>query len=813
MPSLLDDVRYGARSLRNSPGFAVLAIVSLSLGIGANTTIFTLINAVFLRPLPVADPAALVSVYTRDIKNPGHLPCSYDNYRDYRDRNGVFASLALYTSLGLSLTDRTEPAPVIGQLVSGNYFDVLGVRPAIGRVFRREEDQKPGSGPIVVISHLLWQRHLGGNPKILGKIIHINGWPFTVVGVMPPEFHGVNTLVMSDLWVPASMFQQLLPNPLWFENRRALLFSVVGRLKPGTSIVQAQAAMQGLASQLERDYPQENQGRTAALVPLTEAAISPNTRGNLTNAGAVLMTIAGLVLLIACGNVANLLLVRASGRRREIAIRLAVGAGRWQLIRQLLIESTLLAAAGGALALVFARWSRDVLWSARPPLLTSLDYPVALDGRVLGFTAALSILTGLVFGLLPALRSTSVELVTDLKERTGQSPQTGVLGARSVLVIGQVALSLVALIGASLFVRSLQSAEKIDPGFLVDHVVLVQFNLSSQGYTEVRGEELQRRLMERIASLQNVIASSLGGMAPFTGGFSRTILIEGREDLVRGEGRIALATPIMPGYLRTMGIPLIRGRDFTAHDLRDHPRVAVINDVMANRYWPGEEAVGKRFRFAGDDFSTEIVGVARVSNYLAIGEPPRPMVYTTMLQAYSPMTVLFARVTGDAAAALAGIKREIQRDDRNLLLDGGTMVSVIHDSLWAPRLAAGLLASFGMLALLLATVGIYGVTSYAVGHRVREIGVRMALGATAGDLQLMIVRDGVRLVSIGIILGSLVALSTSRLVQNLLFVVSATDGLTFTGIPAAMVVVAVLACWIPARRATRVEPSRALRCE
>ena len=813
MSRLFADLRNGARSLGKSPGFALLATLSLALGIGCNSTIFTLVNAVFLRPLPVSDPATLVSVYTRDSRNPGHLPCSYPNYRDLRDRNPVFRSMALYASVALSLTGGDEPVPVTGQLVSGNYFETLGVRPEIGRAFLPEEDRAPGERPVVVVSHGLWQRRLGGDPRILGRTIHINGWPFTVVGVAPPEFHGVNGLVVAGLWVPASMYNELLPIPAWFNTRRALVFSVVGRLKPGTPAEQAQTAMQVLARQLEQEYPEDNRGRTVELVRLAESAINPNNRDKLTNAGAVLMTVAGLVLLIACGNVTNLLLVRASGRRREIAIRLALGAGRWQLIRQLLAESALLAAAGGGLGLLLARWSRDLLWAARPPVLNSLDYRIELDGRVLGFTAALSVLTGLVFGLAPAWRATRSDLVTELKERTGQTAPSGSFSPRSMLVVGQVALSLVALIGAALFIRSLQSAEQINPGFQIDGVVLVQFNLTTHGYDEARGQEFQRLVAERVSALPGVTAAALGSSAPFAGGFQRTVLIEGQENLANGKGRLALAVSITPGYLRTIGIPLLRGRDFTDRDLPGSPRVAIINDVMAQRYWPGEDAMGKRFRFFGEDVSTQVVGIARTANYLAIGELPRPMVYTSMRQTCSPLTVLHARVSGDEAAGLDAIKRELRRLDRNLLLDGQSMAAQIRDSLWAPRLAAGLLGSFGLLALLLATVGIYGVISYSVSQRVREIGVRMALGATAGDVHLLVVKEGVRLVAVGVAAGCAIALCTSRLVKSLLFVVSATDALTFTGIPALLVMAGLSACWIPALRATRVDPVTALRSE
>jgi macrolide transport system ATP-binding/permease protein len=813
MGILLEDLRFAFRSLGKNPSFTALAVTSLALGIGANTTIFTLVNALFLRPLPVERPETLVSIYTRDPKNPGMLPSSYPNFRDYRDHNQVFSSLLLYTSLGLSLTGRGDPTPLLGQIVSGDYFSTLGVRMALGRGFTPDEDRVPGANPVAVISYGLWTRHFAADPHVLGQTVHINGWPYRVVGVTEPQFHGLNSLLVADAWVPSMMYQRVLPTVGWFDRRRALLFSIVGRLKPGVRLEQAQAAMQGVALELDRRYPQDNQGRTVSLLPLTEAAIHPNVRSNVAHAGALLVTISGLVLLIACANVANLLLVRAAGRSREIAIRVALGASRWQILRQLLTESALLSLAAGALGIFFARWARDVLWSARPPMLNSLDYRVEIDARVLGFAVAVSVITGLLFGLAPALRATRPDLVAELKDRAGQTAPKGPWRSRSVLLVAQVALSMVALIGAGLFVRSLSYAQHIDPGFRTENLVMVQFNLNSQGYSEARGREFQQQLLERTSRLPGVLAASLASRAPFSGGISRTVLLQGDENTATGRGRITLACAITPGFLQTMGIPLVRGRDFSRLDQPGTPRMAIVNEVMASRYWPGENAIGKRFFFFGEKAPLEVAGIARTANYLALGEAAQPMVYVSMLQTWTPVAVVHAAVMGDPGTALAAIKREIQASDGNLLLEGESMPHLLHNSLWAPRLAAGLLGAFGVLALLLAAVGIYGTVSYSVSQRVREIGVRMALGATARDVQLMVVWEGARLVVVGVVCGCAAAVGVSRLVQNLLFGISATDGPTFVLVPLTLVAVAVVACWLPARRATRVDPLLALRYE
>ncbi|SPF48411.1 conserved membrane hypothetical protein [Candidatus Sulfopaludibacter sp. SbA4] len=811
---MFEDLRYALRALVKHRGVALVAVLSLGLGIGANTTIFTLVNAVLLRPLPVEDPARLVAVNTLDSHNPGFVMCSYPNFKDYRDRNQVFSSLLLHTTITINLTGRGDPQLLMGQLVSGNYFSALGVNPVVGRGFLPEEDAAPGAYPVAVLSHGLWTRQFGRDPQITSRTISLNGRPFQIVGVAPPGFQGLNELFAADVWVPMMMYQQIYPNAVVVTQRRFLGFAVVGRLKPGVSVPQAESAMQSIAAELEREYPKDNAGRRIRLSPVAEAGLAPKTRDMVTSAGTVLMIISALVMMIACANVANLLLARALARNKEITVRLALGAGRWRLIRQLLIESIVLSVLGGGAGLAMAAWARDLVWSLRPPMFRHSGVHPDLDGRVLGYSLAVSILTGILFGLIPALRATRSDLATDLKERASQ-PGSSIRGwsPRSVLVSGQVAFSLIALVGAGLFVRSLRNAGHIDAGFDANHLGIVAFNVGDQGYNEARGRDYQGRVLELAAATPGVASAALSKDSAFRVSSARTVLLEGQENTVSGTGRITLTSVVGPGYFQTVGIPLLRGRDFRPLDTQSTPRVAIINEAAAAHFWPGQEAVGKRLHFFGDINPAEVVGVARNANYQNIGEEPQSLIYLSLIQYYFPTAVVWFRTSGDPEAVALAVRHAMQPLDRNLLLQSEAVERTIRESLWAQRLSAGLLTVFGGLALLLATIGIYGVVSYSVHLRSREIGVRMALGATAGDVQAMIVREGFRLVAIGVVVGTLIALVAARLVQSMLFVISARDALTFVMVPSAMGLVAIVACWLPAMRATRIDPSTALREE
>jgi macrolide transport system ATP-binding/permease protein len=813
MTELLDDLRYGVRGLTKNRGFALAAVLSLALGIGANTTIFTLLNAIFLRPLPVRDPAHLAAVFTTDPRIPGQLLCSYPNYRDYRDHNTVFSSLLLYSALTVNLTGRGDPQLLMGQLVSSNYFATLGVVPQVGRGFLPEEEL-PGATPVAVISHAVWLRLFDGRPDVTGRTIEISGHPYGIVGVAPAEFQGLSRLSGADVFLPFSAYPRVYPNPGMVAQRRALLFAAVGRLKPGVSVTQAEASLQSLAQELERRYPRENQGRRVSLTTVAEAALSARTRPVMSQAGAVLMTISALVLLIACANVANLLLARATGRHKEIAIRLAMGASRGRLIRQLLTESVLLALVGGGVGLVLASWARDLLWAMRPPVFNHAGFRLVLDSQVLLFTAALSLATGVLFGLAPAFRATKTDLATDLKERAGAPAGFHrVWRPRAVLVMAQVAFSLVALIGAGLFTRSLRSAGQIDPGFDTAHLGIVVYNVTGQAYSEGRGREYHLRALEKAAAVHGVVSAALARDVPFHVMSTRTLLLPGEENASAGQGRSTLTSVVSPGYFQTMGIALLRGRDFRMADGKTTPRVVMINETAAAAYWPGQDPIGQHISFAGEGLPVEVIGLVKTANYQAIAEPPQPMVYLSLVQYYFPTAVLYVRTAGNPDAVVGTVRRELQALDRNLLLEVESLETSVRELLWAQRLSAWLLAVFGALALLLATVGIYGVISYSVRQRTREIGVRLALGATVGDVQRMILREGVRLVAIGVAAGGAVSLAAAGSVGSMLFIKNPRDALTFTMVPAVLAAVGVVACWIPAIRATRIDPSVALRDE
>jgi len=587
---------------------------------------------------------------------------------------------------------------------------------------------------------------------------------------------------------------------------------VVGRLKPGIGMPQAQAAMDTLSRDLEREFPRDNDGRRIRLDSIAQDALGERTRGAVVHAGAVLMIVSALVLLIACANIANLLMARAAGRNREIAIRLALGAGRWPLIRQLLVESLLLALGGCAIGLGLARWSRDLLWGLRPPLFKFADFRLDLDGRVLFYTAAVSVLTAILFGLFPAMRATRVDLAADLKDRAGNDASAGGRWrARSLLVVFQVALSLVALVGAGLFIRSLFNADRFDPGFDAAHLGVVSFDVAGEGYDEARGREYLRRSLELAAAVPTVDAASISKDMPFQVGSARTVLLRGAGQ-PSGKGRITLTSIVWPAFFRTVRTPLLQGRDFTPFDTQSAPHVAIVNQVAAAYFWPGQNALGKTLEFFGDPRPAEVVGIARNANYQAIGEAPQAMIYLSSLQFYFPYGALYIHTRGGPDAALAAVRRAMRSLDRNLVLTARPVHAMIRQSLWAQRLSADLLAVFGMLALLLAAVGMYGVISYSVHQRKREIGVRLALGASPGEVQRMVLAQGIRLVTLGVLIGMAIALAASRILATMLFV-SARDAVTFILVPAVLVLVGIAACWLPALRATRIDPSTALRDE
>jgi macrolide transport system ATP-binding/permease protein len=815
---MLHDLRYGLRVLAKSPAFTIVAVLSLALGIGANTAIFSLVNVLLLRPIPVREPDRLVSVFTTDQRNPGNLPVSHLNFKDLRDQNDVFTGMAAFTFAQVNWAKGTASEQLLVQLVSGEYFSLLGVSLRLGRVILPEEDRKPA--PVAVLGHGFWERSLGSDPNVIGRTLILNRQPFTVIGVAPRSFTGTVLGGGPALWVPMSMHDVVQPNFDWYETRRGLFLNLIGRLKPGVSAQQAAANTSTIFARLEQAYPVDNKGRSAGAVSLLDARLNPDGPGGVpvVQLSMILMLVVGIVLLIACANVANLLLARASRRRREIAVRLALGAERVRLIRQLLTESLVLSIVGALLGVLLAYWLIGAVVAANLPLPIPVDRDIPIDGRVLGFTALLALLTGILFGLAPALQASNPNVVPVLKNESvpaaGQRGWLRVISLRQALVIAQVALSLISLIASGLFLRSLHDARRTNTGFETRGVLVMTFNLGREGYTPDRGQLFYEQLAERVSGLPGVRHAAVAQNAPLAGGFLRSVFPEGQDTTTR-DRILVQVNPISPGYFETIGIPLLRGRDFTRTDATGAPLVVIVNETMAARFWPGQEAIGKRFKFFGDQEYTTIIGIAQDSTYNAVAEDPIPFIYQPLRQSYTPAATLHVRADGDAAGLAGAVRSTVLRIDPTLsVFNIRTLQEQISQSLAPLRMNVIILVSFGVLAMLLASIGLFGVANYSVTQRTREIGVRMALGAQAGSVLRLVLANGLVLVATGIGLGLCAAFVLARFVPaGLLPHVSNRDPLTFAATTAILTAVALIASFIPARRATRIDPLIALRTE
>jgi predicted permease len=812
------DLKYAARMLVKAPGFTAVAILSLALGIGANTAIFSLINAVLLRPLPVSDPSSLVSVSQTDQRNPGNLPVSDLNFRDLRAQNTVFTDMAGFAFAQVNYSAGSEALPIPAQVVTSNYFSLLGAQPALGRGFLPEEETKATA--VAVVSQGFWERTLGSDPSIVGKTITLNRTPFTVVGVAPKNFSGTLLGGGPSVWVPRSMHLVVQPGFDWYDQRRGLFLFTFGRLKPGVTIEQAQANLRTVFGNLEQIYPVDNKGRSAVAVPLLEARLNPNGRGPnvVVQLSSVLMSVVGIVLLIACANIANLLLARAGKRRREVAIRLALGAKRMRLVRQLITESILLSICGGIAGLFVAYWSLSALVAAKLPLPFPVDDSLTIDPRVLAFTAALSILTGLLFGLVPALQASKPDVVPVLKNElvpaaAGRRGLTALVTFRQALVMLQVALSLTALVAAGLFLRDLLHAQRIDPGFVTSGVLIANVNLGREGYTKERAELFYDQVVEKVAALPGVEGAALADGAPLAGGFLRSVFPEGADTTTKDRILIQVSD-VSPGYLRTIGIPLVQGRDFTRNDNETSPKVVIVNQTMAEQFWSGQDPIGRRFKFFGDDDYSTVVGVARNAKYNGVAEQPLPFIYLPLKQSFVPAATLHVRTSGDASGLAAPVRAAVRELDPTLtLFNVRTLEDQIQQSLQPQKMNVVLLTGFGLLALLLAAIGLYGVASYSVAQRTREIGVRMALGAPPASVLRLVLGNGMVLVAIGLAVGLVASYFVASALGALVVGINPHDPLTFAATPVLLGVVALLASYMPARRATRIDPLLALRTE
>ena len=813
--SLWQDLRHGARSLLHAPGFTAAAVLSLGLGIGANTTIFTLINALFLKPLPVERPAELVAVNTLDRKNTTQfgnvMPLSYPNLRDLRDGARAFTGVAGYSApLGVAMSDGGEPEAVFSQLVTGNYFDVLGLRPAAGRFFAPDEDRTPGTHAVAVLNHRLWQRRFGGRIDVVGRTIRLNARDFTIVGVAPDGFMGVTALFGPDLWLPAMMAGDVVSREAvnLLTDRVAMSFNGVARLAPGVTLAQASAQMTTLAKGLEQSYPSQNEGRSVSVAPIVEATIFPGMRQALMVGGAVLMAVVGLVLLIACSNVANLLLARTSSRRQELAVRVALGAGRARIMRHLLTESVLLAVCGGAVGLVFGRWGRDVLWSFRPVENNFVN--LTFDGRVLAFGIGVSLVTALIFGIGPAWHA-GRSTVADVMKEARTSSRTGAI-LRNALVVGQLALSLIALVAAALFVRSIQRAYAIDPGFDASKVAVLTMTPGQARYERPRAEQFYRDVRQRLTSVGGVESVSLASNMPLWAKLYRRASIEGQAQRDGSSSVLTLVNIVDVGYFKTLGVAFRGGRDFGDDDRADRRQVAIVNEIMAARYWPGLDAVGRRIRLDGEASPREIVGVVRTTKYQTLGETPQTCVFLPLAQAYTDAVVLYVRATGNPDSMVGAMQREVRAIAPDVpVAYASSVTSLLRQSLWMLKFGVGLLAAFGVLSLVLASVGIYGVIAYSVAQRTREMGLRIALGAAPAAVRRLVVGHAMKLAALGLALGIGGALLIGRAMTSLLYGVSGSDPLSLAAPSITLLVVAATASYLPARRASRVDPAVSLR--
>ena len=812
METFWRNLQYSLRTLRKRPGFTLTVVITLALGIGANATIFTWIKAVLLEPLPgIEQPERLVEVWGAT-RNNSALSLSYLDYLDYRNRNVVFSGLAAHQVQPLNLGRGGKPERVWGAVVSGNYFNVLGVKALIGRTFLPEEDRMPNSHPVAVIGYGLWQRDFGADPKVIGRTITLNEHDFTIIGVTPKEFGSPFAGIALDAWTPVMMKDYVALPHFSLTDRGSRWLMVMGRLKPGVTVVQAQANIAAIARQLERTYRQTNDQMGAAVYLLSQSPFS--LKRSMQSALAVLMAAVAIVLLIACANIANLLLARAASRRKEIAVRLALGSTRWRMLGQMLTESFVLASCGAAVGLTLAFWTARSLPAFLPPYGIQVSFDTRPDVVVLAFTLGLTVITTVLFGLAPALQASKPDLVAALKDNAaalGQGQRKFPL--QHALVISQMALSTVALISAGLFVRSLREAYEADPGFDPHRVLLASFDPFLSGHDDNHGREFYRRLIERVRTLPGVQSVTLARRLPLTlsGIAFANVVIDGYTPAKDEDMHLNYET-VGPDYFRTMRIPLVQGRDFDERD-NEHARgVVIINETMARRYWTGGDALGRRIKL--DKSWLQIVGIAKDVKNRTLNEALQPFLYVPFLQDYRSNMILVARTVIEPKTMFHAVRAETAALDPKIpMFDAKTFEEHIGLSLFLQRMAATILSIFGLLALSLAAVGVYGVMAYAVSQRTRELGIRISIGASRSDVLKLILGQGLTLSVVGLIGGLVTALVVTRFSAHLLYGVSSADPVTFTVIALLLLGVAVVSGYFPARRATRIDPVVALRME
>ena len=827
MMVLLEDIRYALRMLRKSPAFTLVVALSLALGIGVNTAVFSFVNAVLFRPPAVEKPAELVEVWHHIRTQNGfnsYPPLTFPDFDYYRANNHVFSGMIAFESEfgAVSWNHGEQSENLQGQMVSGNYFSVLGVQAVLGRAISEQDDREPGASPVVVLRHAFWQQRFGSDPNILGKELALNGHKFTVIGVAAPGFDGMLVGFAPDLWTPISMFREIKPaQPDLLKTRNTSWLMSVGRLRPGTTVAQANSEFAVLSARLAGEHPETNKDLTAVTVP-ADLAPAP-LRGFLGGISALLMAIVACVLLIACANVTNLSLAQAVRRQGELAVRAALGAPRKRVIQQMLTESILLACLGGALGVLIAFWGARLVLMLKPSFLP-LSVDVTPDWRVLLFTLLLSITTGVVVGIAPALRSTSSKNITGFNLLANASSYSKSL-LRNSLVVSQVAFGLLLLIVAGLCMRSLQNARSVDPGFEVEHALMASFDLSTAGYNQQRGEILEQQLRERLSALPGVTSVGLADHLPLG--------TQTSQGGARINGQVITFdfAAVGPGYFQSMGIPLkghdftgkeVTGRDSTSKDSTDHdnssaPLSVIVNEAFAKQAWPGEDPLGKLcpVPLEGKEYNGkgQVIGVVKTGKYRSLGESPRPFMFVTLLQNYQPRMTAVVRTSGPPAAMVETVRREMVSIDPALAAQTQTLKEHLTLALFPAEAAGTLLGIFGLLALALSVVGLYGMLAYTVSQRTREIGIRTALGASHTAVLRLVVLQGMRLAGVGIAIGLVAALLSTRLLAFLLYGISPIDPITFAGVTGAFLIIVLLASYLPARRAASIDPMVALRYE
>jgi predicted permease len=829
MNALWRDARHAFRSLRKNPGFLTVVILTLGLGIGANTAIFSLMDQVLLRPLPVHDPGRLVL-----LDGPGAfqgrtmnaMTFSYPMYRDFRDQNQVFEGILARYPLSMTVVWKGASERATGDLVSGNYFDLLGIQPAAGRLFNAADDRTPGAHPVAVLSHGYWIRRFGGNPAVVNQTITVNGQPLTVVGVSARGFTGLQIGQTSDVVVPLMMKAQLTPTWNDLDNRRSRWLNVMARLKPDVSRTQADTAMNVIYRQINEQEIKEITNASASFrqrFVSKHLDILPGSRGlselrrEFSTPLIVLMSMVGVVLLIACANVANLLLARTTSRHKEIALRLALGAGRARIIRAQLVESALLAAAGTVVGLVMASWTGGLLLAALPGDPASRNLSADPDLRVAGFALAVGLLTALVFGIVPAFQATRTGFSASLKEEAGSVAGGGRQARlRRGLVVAQVALSMLLLAGAGLFARSLYNLKSIDPGFRTENLITFSVDPSLSGYQGDRLIDLYHRMQDQLSPVPGVRSVSMSEVGALTGNdWSMTIRVDGYQ-AKEGEDMNPSVDGVGPGYFTTMGIPLVSGREFNERDTKSSAKVVIINETMARYYFNGTNPIGRRLGFGrGAPTDLEIVGVVKDVRSLRLREAAPRFLYIPYPQDESLTQLTFyVRTAQDGGIAAAGVRQAVQRLDASLpIYDMKSMSVQVDESLFIQRMVAVLSVAFGALATVLAAIGLYGVMSYAVARRTREIGIRMALGAERGRVLWLVLKEVAVMAAIGIFAGLTAAIWVTRQLRSELFGLSPNDPVTLIAATVLLAFVALGAGYLPARRATTIDPMVALRTE